>query len=57
MNQSVDLFGGSEFRAAAPAFWERVLNDEQLCDLPDLAKLLAGCEIIAVLDGMDVLPP
>jgi hypothetical protein len=55
MNQSVDLFGDSEFRAAAPTFWERILDDEQLRDLPDLAKLLVGCEIIAALDGMDVL--
>ena len=55
MNPTVDLFGDSEFRAATPAFWERILNDEQLRDLDNLEKLLAGCEIIAALDGIDLL--
>jgi hypothetical protein len=55
MNQAVDLFGASEFRAATPTFWERIFNDEQLSDLDNLEKLLAGCEIIAALDGMDFL--
>jgi hypothetical protein len=55
MNPTVDLFGDSEFRAATPTFWERILNDEQLRDLDNLEKLLAGCEIIAALDGIDLL--
>ncbi len=55
MNQTVDLFGDSQFRAAAPTFWERLLSDEQLFDLDNLEKLLAGCEIIAALDGIDFL--
>jgi hypothetical protein len=55
MNQPVDLFGDSEFRAAAPTFWERILNGEQLRELDNLEKLLAGCEIIAALDGIDFL--
>ncbi|MDP9254535.1 MAG: hypothetical protein M3O66_06315 [Verrucomicrobiota bacterium] len=55
MNQSVDLFGDSEFRAATPNFWERFLNTDSVRELDDLEKLLAGCEIIAALDGLDFL--
>jgi hypothetical protein len=55
MSSTVDLFGDSEFRAARPTFWECILGDEQLRDLDNLEKLLAGCEIIAVLDGIDLL--
>jgi hypothetical protein len=56
MNQPVDFFGESEFRARRPSFWERFLSDECVRELDDLEKLLAGCEIIAVLDGIDFLP-
>jgi hypothetical protein len=56
MNQTVDLFGDSEFRAATPGFWERFLNIESVRELSELEKLLAGCEIIAALDGLDFLP-
>ena len=56
MNQAVDLFGQSEFRAATPGFWEKFLNNESVRELTDLEKLLAGCEIIAALDGLDFLP-
>ena len=55
MNPTVDLFGRSEFRATLPTLWERILNDEQLRDRNNLEKLLAGCEIIAALDGTDLL--
>jgi hypothetical protein len=56
MNHPVDLFGESEFRAAAPNFWERFLNTESVRELSDLEKLLAGCEVIAALDAFDFLP-
>jgi len=55
MNPTVDLFGRSEFRATPLTLWERILNDEQLRDRNNLEKLLAGCEIIAALDGTDLL--
>jgi len=50
-----DFFETSEFRDVAPAFWQRILNDEELRDCDNLEKLLAGCEIIAALDGRDLL--
>jgi hypothetical protein len=56
VNQTVDLFGDSEFRAATPNFWERFLNTDSVRELDDFEKLLAGCEIIAALDGIDFLP-
>ena len=55
MHLPVDLFGQSEFRAATPNFWERFLNTESVRELTDLEKLLAGCEIIVALDGLDLL--
>jgi hypothetical protein len=36
-------------------FWKRILNDEKLRECDNLEKLLAGCEIIAALDGRDLL--
>ena len=55
MNNPVDLFGQSELRLAAPTFWKRILHDEDLRECNNLEKLLAGCEIIAALDGRDLL--
>ena len=55
MNPPVDFFGHSEFRATPPTLWERILNDEQLRDRGNLERLLAGCEIIVALDGIDLL--
>jgi hypothetical protein len=52
---TTDFFGHSHFRTAAPNFWERILNDDQLNNCNDLEKLLVGCEIIAVLDEADLL--
>lgn len=37
------------------AFWQRILNDGELQNCGDLEKLLAGCEIIAALDDLDLL--
>ena len=36
-------------------FWESILRDEQMCHCSNLEKILAGCEIIAALDEIDVL--
>jgi hypothetical protein len=55
MHPTTDLFGQSQFRTATPNFWERILNDDQLQNCNDLEKLLVGCEIIAALDGVDLL--
>ena len=55
MSSTIDFFGHSEFRAIAPNFWERVLNDEALNNCSDLEKLLAGCELIAALDAIELL--
>jgi hypothetical protein len=36
-------------------FWIRILRDEELRNCDNLQKLLVGCEIIAALDGVDLL--
>jgi hypothetical protein len=36
-------------------FWHRFLGEEDLQQSAALEKLLAGCEIIAVLNGVDLL--
>ena len=36
-------------------FWFRLLNDQSLEEFDDLEKLVIGCEIIAVLDALDLL--
>jgi hypothetical protein len=55
MPSLIDLFGESEFRAAQPNFWQRILNDDALVDCDDLEKLVAGCEFIAALDDVELL--
>jgi hypothetical protein len=37
------------------SFWKPILADEELQQCDALEKLLAGCEIIAALDGVDLL--
>jgi hypothetical protein len=39
----------------ALSFWQRILTEEELQHCGALEKLLAGCEIIAALDGVDLL--
>jgi len=39
----------------ATDFWLHLLRDEELRNCDDLQKLLVGCEIIAALDGVDLL--
>jgi hypothetical protein len=41
--------------SVAENFWLRILRDEQLRNCDNLQKLLVGCEIIAALDGVDLL--
>ena len=36
------------------SFWQHILEEEELRDCPPLEKLLAGCEIIAALDGIEL---
>jgi hypothetical protein len=55
MNPTANSFDQIDFRTTTPNFWERILSDEQLRNCNNLEKLLAGCEIIAVLDGADLL--
>jgi len=55
MNAPLDLFGHSSLRAITPNFWERLANDEQLQDCSALEKLVAGCELIAALDQIELL--
>ena len=40
----------------APGFWQLLLSDHSLEGYADLEKLLAGCEIIAALDDLDLMP-
>ncbi len=37
------------------SFWERLLSEQELQDCAPLEKLLAGCELIAALDGIELL--
>ena len=36
-------------------FWQRIINDGALQDCGALEKLVAGCEVIAALDDLDLL--
>ncbi|HEY2801570.1 MAG TPA: hypothetical protein VGI85_13325 [Chthoniobacterales bacterium] len=37
------------------AFWKHILEKEELRDRSPLEKILAGCEIIAALDDLELL--
>jgi hypothetical protein len=50
------LFGSNQTRIRPTDFWRCLLHDEQLRDCDNLEKLLVGCEIIAALDDVDLLP-
>ena len=45
----------NERKTPPPDFWLRILRDEELRNCDNLQKLLVGCEIIAALDGVDLL--
>ncbi|HEY3662220.1 MAG TPA: hypothetical protein VGL24_03625 [Chthoniobacterales bacterium] len=49
-----DFSRGCETQDAL-GFWQRLLNEEELQRCEPLEKLLVGCEIIAALDGVDLL--
>ena len=55
MHNPLDFFGQSELNIGTPSLWNRILNREELRGCDNLEKLLAGCEIIAALDGRDPL--
>ncbi len=55
MNNPADPFGQTDLHVMPPTFWKRILQDEELRECNNLEKLLAGCEIIAALDGRDLL--
>src|SRR3954465_10668887 len=40
---------------SATEFWLRIFNDGALQNCGDLEKLVAGCEVIAALDDLDLL--
>ncbi len=42
-------------RNSSIAFWQRILNDGALDNCDPLEKLLAGCEIIAAVDDLELL--
>ena len=41
--------------STSAAFWQHILNDDTLRDCDDLEKLVTGCELIAMLDDLDLL--
>jgi hypothetical protein len=45
----------NETNGRATDFWLRILRDDDLRHCDNLKKLLVGCEIIAALDGVDLL--
>ncbi len=55
MTSTIPAFEQSKFRTVTPNFWESFLGDESLKSCSDLAKLVAGCELIAALDGVELL--
>ena len=55
MNNLTDFSGRPESRRASSTFWERIVSDQELQNRTDLEKLLAGCEIIAAVDRVDLI--
>ena len=49
------LIESNEDRNVTGDFWLRIFRDEELRHCDNLQKLLVGCEIIAALDGVDLL--
>lgn len=49
------LLEQNETKVCATDFWLRLFSDEELRHCDNLQKLLIGCEIIAALDGVDLL--
>ena len=55
MTPTTDFSKAFESSTPVPNFWARIFNDKTLSDCNDLEKLLAGCEIIAAVDQVDLL--
>jgi hypothetical protein len=49
------LIESNETKPRHTDFWLRILRNEELRHCNNLQKLLVGCEIIAALDGVDLL--
>jgi hypothetical protein len=43
------------FETVTASFWQRLLSDCALQNCDDLEKLVAGCELIAAVDDLDLL--
>ena len=52
LHSTFSLEGGAQ---GSLSFWERLAEKEELQGCEALEKLLVGCEIIAALDGVDLL--
>jgi len=56
--ESMKLYSDFSLESSAQqplSFWERLAEKEELQGCEALEKLLIGCEIIAALDGVDLL--
>lgn len=45
----------TSFDTTTVDFWQRIINDGSLQHCDALEKLVAGCEVIAALDDLDLL--
>jgi hypothetical protein len=45
----------TSFDSTTVDFWLRIINDGALQNCDALEKLVAGCEVIAALDDLDLL--
>jgi len=55
MTNPADHFVPESLRPAPINFWAHIFNDQELAGCNNLEKLLAGCEIIAAVDRVDLL--
>jgi hypothetical protein len=55
MTNPADHFVPPSLQTAPLSFWERLFRDHELDGCDNLEKLLAGCEIIATVDRVDLL--
>jgi hypothetical protein len=55
MNPTSKISKHSNSSAVTPNFWQRFLDDDALNHCSDLEKLVAGCELIAACDSVELL--
>src|ERR1017187_2664540 len=55
MIPTADFLDPSELRSAPAALRKRILNGEELCELDNLEKLRAGCDITLGRDARDLI--